>query len=241
MPSDPIASGQWLQLFGRPTTFKEDTRRAEQIGSSVELLDISASQPDLRYVKIIFDEIPGWEEPLWGTDEKWLYLRRPQGVWKTPLPLEHLGRVGIVYQRRGGGGTHGGTQLGRNFGGKSSWRMMDSEATPEELDRPQMFDADGCEIGPMLFDAKLGERENTYLLAGPTFGHMPSWCAMDGAFIKVGDGPSRVVKCALAPSFDLAALCAHCKSGKLWLRFECHMQKWRDPIEIKVFPISAKS
>lgn len=234
MPSEPIPSGQWLQLFGRPTTFKEDTRRAERIGSSIELLDISAIQPDLRYVKIIFDEIAGWEEPLWGTDDRWLYLRRPQGVWKTPLPLEHLGRVGIVYQRRGGGGTHGGTQLGRNFGGKNSWRMMFSEATPEELDEPRRFDGDGCEIGPMLLYTARGERDIVYLLGGSKFGSMPASCSLDAGYVRVVDASGQAVKFQLGPCFDMGALVAHCKMGKLWMRFGCLDHPWMDPIDIKV-------
>lgn len=224
--------GRWTQLFGRATSFQEDADIAQEIGAEIRLFDISKNQPGLSYVQIIMDEIPGWEEPLWASDAQWLYLRRPQGVWKTKLPIRHLDRVGVVYQKRSGAaGVFGGTQLGQNFANHPVWRLMNQERTPEEIDVMFGFAEDGSELGPLISDAVEVSEDRVVLQGGPIFGSMPESCVMNGRHIFVDDGRGRIVKFILARGIDLSE--AHAR-GVLWLRFAGYDHSWVDPIDIKV-------
>src|SRR5471030_584170 len=91
MPCQTI--GRWSALFNGRTSFKDEVGSAIEIGAK---WNRSARQRD-----IILDEIPGWLTPLWGSDRQWLYIRRPEGVWKTKIPPNFEADTPILlYQKR---------------------------------------------------------------------------------------------------------------------------------------------
>lgn len=76
--------GQWTRLFGKPLSFDREVEMAVEIRAEWSF-DEESNQRD-----IVIDPIPGWPPPMWGSDDAWLYLRRPEGVWKTKLPKDKL-------------------------------------------------------------------------------------------------------------------------------------------------------
>lgn len=224
--------GRWSSLFDDALPFKEQIACAVEVGSAIELVSIPGMEAEHSYVEIVLDDIPGWEEPLWATDGRWLYVRRPQGIWKTLLPREHLNRIGVVYQKRTGFEKRfGGTQIGRDFGGKPHWSLCRQPTEPFELDLPLGADADGVELGAMLIDAVNGPPNRLTLSAGPAFGDAPvAWRFEHGRLLATGrDG--RRVAFPIADGFDLAPIAM---AGKLWLRFEVLTHPWMEPLDAPV-------
>lgn len=230
--SNQSPKGRWSGLFNDEMNFRQQVAAAVHVDSDIELVSIPGLEDDHSYVEIIVGDIPGWDEPLWATDDRWLYLRRPEGIWKTELPLLHLGRKGVIYQRRGNSEIKfGGTQMGQNFNGKSTWHFCRKPTSPMELDFPCGRDSDGFELGPMLLDACSGQPGMLTLSAGPAFGTPPkSWRFEQRRLVATGqDG--RVVVFPIPESFEIESIA---KAGKLCLRFEVLTHAWMEPFDAQV-------
>lgn len=230
--SNQSQKGRWSAPFDSKLNFGEQVATAKHVNSDIELVAVAGLENEHSYVEIIVGDIPGWDEPLWATDDRWLYLRRPEGIWKTELPLQHLERKGVIYQRRGNSEKKfGGTQIGSNFNGVEVWHYCKKPTDPLELDFPYGRDGDGKEIGMMLIDACSGQPGTLTLSAGPAFGLPPkSWRFELGRLIAIGQD-ERVVVFPIPESFDLEPIA---KAGKLWLRFEVLTHAWMEPFDVQV-------
>jgi hypothetical protein len=185
------------------------------------------------YVEIVVCELPGWDEPLWAADERWLYLRRPEGIWKTLLPLEHLDKIALLYQRRTGSlGLLGGTQIGHNFDQKMRWHRGSQPVDPSDLDFPYGFAPDGTEMGPMLAEEAQGaEPGQVIMAAGPVFGAKPEHCWWSNDCVRARDNNVREILFPVAHGVDLEKFA---KEGSLRLRFASWQAPWMEPFDVKV-------
>lgn len=68
---------KWVNSNTGPKPFEEEIASAIEVGARWKRGVLGSW--------IEFDPIPGWKEPLWGSDSQWLYLRRPEGVWRAKL------------------------------------------------------------------------------------------------------------------------------------------------------------
>lgn len=68
---------KWVNPNTGPKSFDEEKTSAIEVGAKWKRGVLGSW--------IEFDPIPGWKEPLWGSDSQWLYLRRPEGVWRAKL------------------------------------------------------------------------------------------------------------------------------------------------------------
>jgi hypothetical protein len=231
MANKPTPPGRWTRRFGVDATFEAETAAAIEVPSKTLLVDTPGLGDEYRFVQIILPNLPGRDEPLWASDHDWLYIRRPEGAWRTSLPREHLDRVGVLYQLGERRQRHGGTQIGRGFQGKEGWRRMSSLTTPRELDFPYGLDEAGNEIGPMLYKVVDSNDSRVVVEAGPEFEDPPtSWAfEADRLFATGRDG--RVVAYPIAPSLDLRAAALQ---GRLWLRFSIWSHPWADPFDAPV-------
>lgn len=117
--SKTLKAGAWTRGFGADSNFERETKLAIEIGAKWESSEWRRC--------IALDPIPGWLEPLWGSDKEWLYIRRPEGVWKTRIPSDfHDGdnRSIMIYCRANGEHLDESRSLGGEFIG------------PSVLDRP---------------------------------------------------------------------------------------------------------
>ena len=223
---------RWSSLLSESMTFNDQARHAVEVGASIHLVAIPGMEAEHSFVELVLDDIPGWEEPLWASDSQWLYVRRPQGIWKTALPIEHASRKGMLFQRRTGFDKRfGGTLLGRDFGGKTRWTLCGQPTEPVELDFPLGVDTDGVELGAMLIDTVNEGSDRLTFSAGPAFGEPPvAWRFDKGRLLATGaDG--RLVAFPIATGLDLAPIAL---AGKLWLRFEVLTHPWMAPVDAKV-------
>lgn len=225
-------SGRWTSLFGRPMSFNEEIKRAIEVSAEIRLREIAGFEPEHSYVLIVFDNLPGRDEPLWATDDEWLYLRRPEAIWKTRLPFEHLNRIAMIYQTRDHGEKlYGGARLGRNFSHCDGWRRRDLKTEPSELDFPYGIDNEGFEIGPTLCKVLEHELGRLVVDAGAAFGESPiRWWASAGKLCAEGkDG--RVVAFPIQQPLDFLS---RAENKELWLRFTVWAAQWMEPVDAKV-------
>lgn len=223
--------GRWTSLIAEELSFRKQVAHAIEVGSKIELISIPGMESEYSYVEIVVDNIPGWDEPLWATDDRWIFLRRPEGIWKTALPLQHLGRIGVVYQLGCSANKLGGTEIGRDFGSKEQWHFCRQPTEPSELDYPFGVDDGGSELGPMLIDARAGRPGALTLSAGPAFGTPPKFWRFDHDRLVATGQDGRVVVFPIPESLDLEPIA---KAGKLWLRFEVLTHAWMEPFDAQV-------
>ena len=231
MSSNDQRQGRWTRLFGRPTLFSEDARRAKEVPSSIQLFGVE-NMPEFQYVKIIFEGIEGWERPLWASDGEWLYLRRPQGVWKTRLPKEYLDRIGVIGQaREGSKKTYGGIQIGHDFSNCPAWHVNMQEIEPEDMDEFYGPLEDGYEEGPLISEWIEDVAQRVVVDAGDVFYEPPLSCQFFDGEIRAEGVDGRKVRFVIDSSFDIEPIA---RQGNLWLRFGHGVTSWMDPFDCKV-------
>ena len=224
--------GRWAALFGGRRSFQKEIERAVEIGAHWSK---RAGQRD-----IVVDEIAGWLPPMWGSDEHWLYLRRPEGVWKTRRPQSFEGTTPIVlHQKRpgaaGGQGVAGGMVLGASISNQSGWirgaqttsPMDAAERDEKALPANRGFDVDAdavdqtwgkhiaSEPGRLVVDA--GDHFNTV----PVFELQREWLMATDA--KTGH--------RVAFQISSEARRRHIGRGELWMLFA---NRWFDGLEVRV-------
>lgn len=223
--------GRWTRLFGRPTLFSEDARRAKEVTSTVQMFGAGELE-DFQYVMVIFEGLDGWERPLWASDGEWLYLRRPQGIWKTRLPEDHRDRIGMIGQRRGGSSKiYGGVQIGRDFSNAPAWHVHMQETEPESMDTFYGLPKDGYEAGPMISEWIENDGPRVFMNAGDVFGSPPSSCKFVDGGIQAEDAGGRKVRFPIDRSINIEPPAL---GGHLWLRFGHGSTSWMDPFDCQV-------
>lgn len=220
----PKQMGQWARLFGRKIAFHEEARKAAEIGAAWER--------DHGQRDIVLDEIPGWLAPLWGVHGDWLYIRRPEGVWKTRIPLgfshDDVSLIRI-HQRapKTAGAIHtlGGTVIGRSLQSHGGWIQgnaigkpmdaweMDERASPAA----RGFDVEADAVGSAWGALASSEEGRLVVDGGDYFAKPPSFRLVDDWLMASDAETGRTVAFAM---HGYAAYAEALKTGKLWLRFE---------------------
>jgi hypothetical protein len=227
------AIGRWTALFGPTSSFCDEIAKAVEVRSDLRLREIEGLGGEFSCVEILLPDLPGRDEYLWASDKKWLYVRRPEGVWKTGLPIEHLDRICVLRQLAASGKTFGGMQLGRDPRDCSNlpgWRRRREPTTLAAMDFPYGLDEAGNEIGPTLSEAVEVAGGRVVMRAGPEFSEPPD------AWVWLGDTlhasrQGRVVSYPVSPALDLRPTADR---GDLWLRFSTWTHEWADPIDVRV-------
>jgi len=171
------AIGRWTALFGPTSSFCDEIAKAVEVRSDLRLREIEGLGGEFSCVEILLPDLPGRDEYLWASDKKWLYVRRPEGVWKTGLPIEHLDRICVLRQLAASGKTFGGMQLGRDPRDCSNlpgWRRRREPTTLAAMDFPYGLDEAGNEIGPTLSEAVEVAGGRVVMRAGPNFPSRPT-------------------------------------------------------------------
>jgi hypothetical protein len=228
--------GRWTSLFKKQTKFNEELSQAREIGARWER---SPYQRD-----IILDEIPGWLPPLWGSDTHWLYIRRPEGIWKTKIPVGFGDSTPILlYQNRtSSAGTRpiGALSIGADLINQGGWNSAQSKkkASAYEMDlkrHPTKLGVtlDVEAIGQELWEALPSEREGLLLRAGDDFYDEPIFKLRGDWLIAQDPKTGWQIAYLLESSSDARKAL---DAGTLWLRFR---SPWLRTLDVRVPPLTA--
>lgn len=115
---DVAARGRWASLFAERLSFDEEIAHAVEVQSQWTAHS--------QQVDVIVEEIAGWLPPMWGADSRWLYLRRPEGLWKTRIALAPKEEaLALLYQEKSlGVGRRkilGGMSMGMELSAAKGW------------------------------------------------------------------------------------------------------------------------
>jgi hypothetical protein len=225
--------GRWAKLFGGSLRFELEAARAKEIGA------VWTPSKDGDEVDIVFDLIDGYATPAWGSDSAYLYVRRPEGAWKTKLRTDLVDRIGLIHQRFKDGTESDNVLLGRGFSGRGGWIYSAMEpATAGEIDA--LFTLEGL-AGKVEADEeanalwKFVERsaQRDVVSAGCSFGSDRLEFSQVGECLIATDMDTkwRVV-------YDMSKnteVRMSMEAGRLWLRFE---GRWMKPVDVKVSLVS---
>lgn len=137
----------WVGKSGRERGVQEELALARLVNSTWTLRP-PACEGDEPVWQAVVEPLDGWLKPLWACDEQFLYLRRPEGIWKTPLPkhvrLMRLEQAQLSIRSAKTRQPMGSMLLGCLDEGKSfDWRTDDDEPaslSALDLDRsPERF------------------------------------------------------------------------------------------------------
>ena len=218
-----VSIGSWSRLFGGRRSFALEADRAQAVDP--EWL----STPFQR--DIVFPKLPGWLAPLWGSDHEWLYLRRPEGVWRARIPKDFCADTPITIHERsllnGSETIRGGMGIGRSLTGHSGWirgSAVDEPIEAADLDgrsRPSSrgFEVDADIVGRPLGEVAAESAERLELRAGDYFARPPAF-ALDGRWLVATDVQSglRVAYDIGLPGYEFVGEALDAE--RLWLRFE---------------------
>lgn len=117
--------------------FERTPQREMQLAAQVEshwITPVSTISGDDEPVwRVVVDPLPGWLKPLWACDDEFLYLRRPEGAWKTRLPQDPLFRlmqpveIHLAIRCANSGEPSGDILLGWQADAATGWRNGDQE------------------------------------------------------------------------------------------------------------------
>lgn len=220
-------TGRWCALFGRPMSFAEEIKRAVEVSAIATLFG-----PQVHIA--IEPPLPGWEVPLWGSDGQWLYLRRPEGVWKTRLPLAHADlQASICIKDPNMTEWLGSTFIGTDWVGVAGWVMREGEpCSPADLDaaaspsKAPGYEVD--EIGFPLLKRISTDDGRAVFHAGAAFSSAPKLWVDRKAVIGQDEATGRRVAFGTNGTEAAEVLAS---GGDLWLRFSGDMLL---PVDAKV-------
>lgn len=204
--------GRWASLFGANTSFAHEIAQAREIAH--QWVEISGQ------ATILLDHIPGWLEPLWAFDGKWLYIRRPEGVWKIRPPSSRFGSPLILRHKTADGPPIGNAYIGQTLARTTGWMRGALEAvTPDELDQAlsaEGYGVDADEVGDPLVRAVENTAERYVFSAGDLFGSPPELSVRDNWIIGVDAQSGRTVAFQFR---DAPVVRQALANGRLCLRF----------------------
>lgn len=220
--------GRWTELFGRPTSFKIEIQKAREISSQWRHIENSP------HVEARLEFIPGHMTPIWGSDQDWLYVRRPNGIWKTRLPADLGDKRVLLCQNDGAGGVLGGLPLGSMINAKGGWFENEGADSIDAVEIDQALDAahlyvDAEELGHPLWDFAESSASRSVVQAGEHFAHANlDFELQNDWLIAVDKGSGRRV------AFDVSknrVVKRKCLENILWLRFE---SAWMKAVDVHV-------
>jgi len=223
------AIGYWTRLFGRPLSFEQETHKAVEISANWS----NDTDPEQWGARI--EQLPGHMTFAWGSDSTWLYLRRPEGLWKLRINEQAKGKKIVLWQRSPKGAALGQMfirphkigQGGYNWGHLSlaSCADIDSEFAPS-----QTCPIECDEEWPGVYEAKLEDEQFLIADAGECTNAVDatfSIHATDPEWIRVEDRATRrKFALKLSRHFRKDAL-----DGRLRLRLS---GDWLEPMDVQV-------
>ena len=170
--------GRWSAVWGK-RTYAEEMKHAVVIGAEW--------RSNEHQIDIVVDDIPGWLSPLWGSDANWLYLRRPEGIWKTEIPDGVREQVPtLLCQQKNdehGARVIGCLSIGSAIRNQTGWHAgypeskcinafeLDEICSPSTLGAKVEADA----IGQELWDVLLSSEDQVLVKAGDDFCEPPEF------------------------------------------------------------------
>lgn len=220
--------GRWSKLFGKFLSFEEEAASAREIESKWKL------GLDGRQLDVVIEPIAGYASPAWGSDRQWLYLRRPEGIWKTRLPEAAEGDWIMLCQRSEGREVLGSLSFPTGLLGDGGWHWRDegpcSARDIDDLHSPVMgCPDDATEMWEPLWDVVEVAQGRTLLSAGEAFGPEELSFSRSGDWLLAVDA-SKARTVAFDTSKSKAAR-RGLDEGTLWLRLQ---GEWMRPSDIHV-------
>jgi len=213
----------WTKGFDPEGIFENDIAHAIPIEAEWRL-DTACSNPSWT-VSIL--GIPGWTSPLWGTDDHFIYFRRPEGVWKTRIPEEVQDEMTLLLVRGYSPSHRSGTiPLADDIRCQPAWHgSMGFLRSPLDIDNDRAIkDSPGyagahsadflgpalCRFSPDSDASRLIVEAEDDFDRPPTFSRNQDW------LFATDSQSSRVVAYSLEQS---AAARKALDNGALWLRY----------------------
>lgn len=230
-------AGIWTRAFGGPLDFQQEIAKAQTVEASWVARSDPSGEARTGHTDIVLLSLPGWHEPLWAADDRWLYLRRPEGVWKTAIDRSALSRGPsfLVDARFMGRRPAGRMMLGPLFERTDGWRDKYGEATTA-LDMDAISDPSAAGVdGPLPFDyigqplieydgdaARLIAISRDEFRSAPTFRCVGDWLIATSAEDGLVYG---------YPLERLPTLRKALNKGHLWIRYQ---GEFMEPFEVEV-------
>jgi hypothetical protein len=222
--------GHWCKLHGE-LPFEDDIKLAVEVDSTHELFDG-------QLIIEIHDPIAGCEVPLWASDADWLYLRRPEGIWKAKLPNEHVWTSATLHVKSPGSETYLPTVIGAESLPSTKWRYrLNKYCQPAEMDRmraaPAILIGAAMELGRPLVAPPIAENGNLIFKVGTEFDARPDlFYDSKWIFGFVRSDPHRVVA---FEHFDDPVILDAFLQGTLRLRFSGDLLL---PMDVRVMSVA---
>jgi hypothetical protein len=220
----PIKNRTWWTKNLYPQgVFDNETAHAISIEAQWDI-KVGLADP---YWTVSIMHLPGWVSPLWGADNQFVYFRRPEGVWKSEIPVGVKNEMTTLHV--GGrlpSDRIGSMPLADTIRDRTAWHSsMGFLRSPLDIDEDRVIKNRQAYAGAYFADF-LGpalcrfspESDDTRLVAeaDDDFGHPPTF-TRNNDWLFATDGQSgRVVAYSLDQS---AAARKALDQGLLWLRF----------------------
>ncbi len=230
MPNSTV--GRWSAISKGKRSFAEEITHAVTIGAR---WGRTKHQRD-----IVLDDIPGWLAPLWGSDDHFLYIRRPEGIWKAEIPRDFEDQTPILLSQNrvdsAGSRVVGSLFLGNEIFSKNGWHqgMPKNKGINafdlDELARPsiQAVKVDVDAIGQDLWEVLPFEDGGLLVKAGDDFCSEPHF-SMNGNWLIAKD---KVTGWRIAYPVERETRVHHALlAGRLWLQYR---SPWLRKLNVKV-------
>lgn len=225
-------TGIWSKTSGKNLSFEQEVERAIEI-SADWTVGIGG-----RQINVTVGRLDGHWTPAWGSDEHWMYLKRPEGIWKFKCQPEMRGDWLMISQRVNDQLLPGALSIKTSQLGRGGWQWDGEEALSADMLDALLTPIPECPAEATEMWAPLCEvieysAEKVVVKAGEAF-DAPSdaasiECSAHGNWVLVrGPASSRVA------AFDMSkskAVREGAKAGNLWLRFD---GPWMRPFEVRV-------
>ena len=223
--------GRWSSLFSEALIFDDEILHAMEVTAQWRRSESG------RQIDVVLENLKGYVRPAWGSDTDFLYVRNPEGVWKSKLDRDIGTRQVIIHQYLPDGAVSGGVLLGRGIENKGGWFYGSQSVTSASvIDESHRFGVDGIdadELGSPLFEFAELRGSRDVVLAGDSVGHSDIRFERNGDWLIVVD-----LKTNRKIAYDIAANRAVLESAmndRLWLRFN---GPWMTTVDKKVKLVS---
>jgi len=229
--------GHWSALFGGPKPFEYEIKRAKDFDAKWSRHPSLLGNGHRGHTEVDFNGIPGWLQPLWGSDGEWLYIRRPEGVWRTRIPagLPADSSVIFVQKKVGVSGDDGRMVMGFDMEPTGGWMDgFQQPCAPADIDarRDQGRDRQGVEVdfyAPPLINV-VASADRLVVAVDDLFSQPPRFNVEMDWLVATDSRSGRRCAFPLSGQGHEPAKKA-LNEGYLWLRFE---GEFLDPFEVKV-------